>query len=444
MKLFKNNDLNDTTHAPVDDTARGSMLAGGVIIALFFGVAGIWAALAPLASAVVAPGVVKVEGNRKSIQHLEGGIVKELRIKEGDRVQAGQTLIVLDSTQALGAADVLQRQQDDLRAQEARLLAERDNLPAINFPQELLARTAEPDVATLLKSQTGLFESRRASVAGQVAVLQQKVAQTKEQIVGLQALLASRKQQLESIQNEVKGLRDLFQKGYVPRQRMLELERSAADFQGQVGDTTANIARARQTIAEATLQITQVQNERAAQVATDLRDIQARLLEVAPKLQVAKDTLKRNEIQAPYSGYVVGLSVFSVGGVIGRGEKLMDIVPDNGAIAIDASVNVDDIDDLRTDIPAEIRLTAYTERTTPIVMGRVTQFSADRLTDSKTGQGYYSVLVKINPGELEKYPKIRLTPGMPVTVMVPTSERTALDYLLKPLTDSMSRAMREK
>lgn len=429
---------------PIDDTARGSMLAGGVIIALFFGAAGTWAAIAPLASAVVAPGVVKVEGNRKSIQHLEGGIVKELKVKEGDRVQAGQTLIVLDNTQALGASDVLQRQQDDLKAQEARLIAERDGLAAIDFPAELVARTGEPDVATLLKSQSGLFQSRRASLNGQVAVLQQKIAQTKEQIVGLQALLASRKQQLESIQNEVKGLRDLFQKGYVPRQRMLELERSAADFEGQVGDTTANIARARQTIAEATLQITQAQNERAAQVATDLRDIQARLLEVAPKLQVAKDTLKRNEIQAPYSGYVVGLSVFSVGGVIGRGEKVMDIVPDTGALTIDASVNVEDIDDLRTDIPAEIRLTAYTERTTPIVMGQVTQVSADRLTDNKTGAGYYSVLVKVNPGELEKYPKIRLSPGMPVVVMVPTSERTALDYLLKPLTDSVSRAMREK
>jgi HlyD family type I secretion membrane fusion protein len=428
----------------LDDTGRSSMLAGSVIIALFFGVAGLWAGLAPLGAAVVAPGVIKVEGNRKSIQHLEGGIIKELRVKEGDRVEAGQTLVVLDSTQTVGAVDVLQRQYDDLHAQEARLIAERDRLPAVRFPGDLMARTAEPDVSTLMRSQTGMFESRRASLSGQVALLQQKIAQTKEQITGLQALLASRKRQLESVQGENTGLRELFQKGYVPRQRMLELERSAAELEGQVGDTAANIARANQTIAEAALQIAQAQNDRSTQVATDLRDIQARLLELLPKLQVAQDTSKRMEIRAPYSGYVVGLTVFSVGGVIGRGEKLMDIVPDSQSLAVDASVPVDDIEDLRAGMRAEVRLTAYPARTTPVMHGTITQISADRLTDNKTGASFYSVLVKIDAAELEKNRNIVLVPGMTTVVMVPTHERTALTYLLKPLTEAVNRGMREK
>jgi HlyD family type I secretion membrane fusion protein len=434
----------DTYSVPLDDTGRGSMLAGGVIIGLFFGVAGLWAGLAPLGAAVVAPGVIKVEGNRKSIQHLEGGIIKELRVKEGDRVETGQTLVVLDSTQTGGAVDVLQRQYDDLHAQEARLIAERDRLPAVRFPGDLLARSAEPDVATLMRSQTGMFESRRASLSGQVALLQQKIAQTKEQITGLQALLASRKRQLESVQGENTGLRELFQKGYVPRQRMLELERSAAELEGQVGDTAANIARANQSIAEAALQITQTQNDRSTQVATDLRDIQARLLELLPKLQVAQDTSKRMEIRAPYSGYVVGLTVFSVGGVIGRGEKLMDIVPDTQSLTVDASVPVDDIEDLRAGMRAEVRLTAYPARTTPVMLGTITHMSADRLTDNKTGASFYSVLVKIDAAELEKNRNIILVPGMTTVVMVPTHERTALTYLLKPLTEAVNRGMREK
>lgn len=434
----------DDAVPPVDDDPRRPVLIGIVILAIFFGALGIWSAVAPVSSAVIAPAVVKVEGNRKSVQHLDGGIVKALRVKEGDRVEAGQTLIVLDDTQALGAVGVLRKQHDDLRAQEARLLSERDGAAAAVFPEELTARRSDPDVDTLLRAQENLFVSRQTALAGQVSLLKQKIAQTREQITGSRAVLTSRQQQLESTQGEVTGLRDLFKKGYVPRQRMLELERSAAELEGQVGEVKANVAKANQAINEATLQIAQLQADRAAQVAGDLREVQAKLAELGPKLKVAEDTLARTEIRAPYSGYVVGMTVFSVGGVIGHGEKIMDIVPDTKSLAVEATVNVEDIEGLHPDMDAQVRLTAYTQRSTPVMRARITQVSADRLTDSRSGQSYYAVQAKIPAEELAKQRNVKLFPGMPAMLVIPTGERTVLDYLLKPLTESINKAMREK
>lgn len=435
--------LNDTV-PPVDDDPRRPVLTGIVILAVFFGVLGIWSAVAPVSSAVIAPAVVKVEGNRKSVQHLDGGIVKELRAKEGDRVEAGQTLIVLDDTQALGSVGVLRKQHDDLRAQEARLLSERDGAAAAVFPEELTARRSDPDVDTLLRAQENLFVSRQTALAGQVSLLKQKIAQTREQITGSMAVLNSRQQQLQSTQGEVTGLRDLFKKGYVPRQRMLELERSAAELEGQVGEVKANVAKANQAINEATLQIAQLQADRAAQIAGELREVQAKLAELGPKLKVAEDTLARTQIRAPYSGYVVGMTVFSVGGVIGRGEKIMDIVPDTKSLAVEATVNVEDIEGLHPDMDAQVRLTAYTQRSTPVMHARITQVSADRLTDTRSGQSYYAVQAKIPADELAKQRNVKLFPGMPAMLVIPTGERTVLDYLLKPLTESVNKAMREK
>ena len=430
--------------APPMQEARRYMVYGAIIIAVFFGAAGTWSALAPLSSAVIASAVVKVEGNRKSVQHLDGGIVKELRVKDGDRVETGETLIVLDDTQALGALNVFQKQYDDLRAQEVRLTAERDGLDHVAFPDELSSRGEEPDVATLLRAQEGLFASRRAALAGQVSLLREKIAQTREQISGSKAVLLSRTRQLDSTQNEVKGLRDLYKRGYVPRQRMLELERAGAELEGQVGESKANIAKAYQAISEATLQIAQLRNDRAAQIANDLREVQAKLAELGPRLKVARDTLDRTQIRAPYSGHVVGLTVFSVGGVINRGERIMDIVPENNSLAVEGTVNVEDIEGLHPGMDAQVRLTAYTRRSTPVMKAKITQVSADRLTDSRTGQNYYSVQAKIDSKQLAEYPNIRLFPGMPAMLVIPTGERTALDYLLKPFTESINRAMREK
>jgi epimerase transport system membrane fusion protein len=411
--------------------------------AFFVGLGG-WAAFAPLNSAAVAPAVVKVEGNRKSVQHLEGGIVKELRVREGDKVATEQTLILLDDTQARAAVDVFSKQYDELTAQEARLIAERDGAAAVQFPQALIARRAEPDVAAIIAGQTNLFKSRRTTLTGTVEVLRKKISQTQEQIVGLEGQAAAYKRQLQSTHNENNGLRDLFKKGYVPRQRMLELERSEAALEGQIAEVSANILRARQSIEEVNVQIVQAQSDRFAQVANDLRDVQVKLLEIGPKVSSAKETLRRTEIRSPYPGVVVGLTAFSVGGVISPGEKIMDVVPEKGGLIVEATVAPEDVKDLHVGMRAEVHLTAYKQRTVPIIHGKVLQVSADRLTDTKTGAGYYLAQVKVDELELAELKDVRLAPGMPALVMIPTGERSALDYLLRPLTDSLNKSFREK
>jgi len=420
------------------------MIAGAAIMAAFFLGLGGWAAFAPLNSAAVAPAVVKVEGNRKSVQHLEGGIVKELRVREGDKVATEQTLILLDDTQARAAVDVYSKQYDELTAQEARLIAERDGAAAVQFPQALIARRAEPDVAAIIAGQTNLFKSRRTTLTGTVDVLRKKISQTQEQIVGLEGQAAAYKRQLQSTHNENNGLRDLFKKGYVPRQRMLELERSEAALEGQIAEVSSNILRARQSIEEVNVQIVQAQSDRLAQVANDLRDVQVKLLEIGPKVSSAKETLRRTEIRSPYAGVVVGLTAFSVGGVISPGEKIMDVVPEKGGLIVEATVAPEDVKDLHVGMRAEVHLTAYKQRTVPIIHGKVLQVSADRLTDTKTGAGYYLAQIKVDEQELAELKDVRLAPGMPALVMIPTGERSALDYLLRPLTDSLRKSFREQ
>jgi len=435
---------NNIYSAPLDDSAKSAMIAGAAIMAAFFVGLGGWAAFAPLNSAAVAPAVVKVEGNRKSVQHLEGGIVKELRVREGDKVATEQTLILLDDTQARAAVDVYSKQYDELTAQEARLIAERDGAAAVQFPQALIARRAEPDVAAIIAGQTNLFKSRRTTLTGTVDVLRKKISQTQEQIVGLEGQAAAYKRQLQSTHNENNGLRDLFKKGYVPRQRMLELERSEAALEGQIAEVSSNILRARQSIEEVNVQIVQAQSDRLAQVANDLRDVQVKLLEIGPKVSSAKETLRRTEIRSPYAGVVVGLTAFSVGGVISPGEKIMDVVPEKGGLIVEATVAPEDVKDLHVGMRAEVHLTAYKQRTVPIIHGKVLQVSADRLTDTKTGAGYYLAQVKVDEQELAELKDVRLAPGMPALVMIPTGERSALDYLLRPLTDSLRKSFREQ
>lgn len=430
--------------ASIDDDARAPILAGiAVMVAFFVGLGG-WAAFAPLNSAAIAQAVIKVEGNRKSVQHLEGGIIRELRVREGDRVEAGQVVILLDDSQTRAAVDVLAKQFAELTAQEARLHAERDDTPLITFPQDLLTRRMDTEVASIIDGQTNLFKSRRASLLGQIDVFRKRIAQTREQIAGYEGQRDSYRRQLESMRDENKGLIDLFKQGYVPRQRMLELERSAAGLEGQIADASANIVRSRQLIEELNVQILQTQSDRMAQVANDLRDVQVRLLEIGPKLQAARETLKRAEIRSPYSGQVIGLSVFSVGGVIAPGEKIMDVVPEKGGLIVEATVSPDDVKDVHSGMRAEVHLTAYKQRAIPIIHGTVGQVSADRLIDAKTGTGYYLAQVKVDEKELAELKHVRLSPGMPAMVMIPTGERTALDYLLRPLTESISKSFREK
>ena len=425
-----------------NDSIKHVALTGWLIIAIFFGGIGAWAATAPLNGAVVGNAVVKVDGNRKSVQHLDGGIVKELRIKEGDKVSAGDTLIVLDETQARAEYDILSQQYVVLRATEARLLTELDHRSELVMPEDL--KTQDSYFKSVWNGQVNQFESRRAALEGQRSVIREKINQLGSQIVGAEAQVKAFTDQISSVRAEAKDIAPLVARGLIARPRILQLERTAFGLEGQIADSNANIAKARQAIAEQQQQIAQLDNDRMADVAKDLRDTQAKMLEVLPKAMNAKAALGRMEIRSPYAGRVVALTVFSVGGVIQRGEKILDIVPDQDLLTIEAQIAVEDISDIRPNMRAEVHLTAYKQRIVPIIHGDVIQVSAGRLTDPKTNNPYYVAFVRVDEAELAAMPNIKLYPGMPATVMIPTIQRTALDYIVGPLVMSFNHAFRQK
>jgi HlyD family type I secretion membrane fusion protein len=372
------------------DSIRGVATTGWLVIVLFFGVLGTWAVTAPLNGAVVAAAVVKVDGNRKSVQHLDGGIVKELRIREGDKVKAGDVVVVLDESQARAEFEVLSQQAVVLRATEERLRAELTRATALTMPEDFRARAADAYIADIWKGQIHQFESRLAAIEGQRSVIKEKIAQLEHQIVGGDAQVKAYQSQLESTRKEIESILPLVSQGLIARPRFLQLERSAAGLEGQAADTLANIAKLRQAIAEQKQQTAQLDNDRMTEVTKDLRDTQAKLLEVIPRLMNAQAVLNRVHIRSPYAGRVVALNVFSVGGVIARGDKILDVVPDQDSLVIEAQIGVDDISDVHPNARAEVHLTAYKQRIVPIIHGDVVQVSADRLTDPKSGNPYYT------------------------------------------------------
>ena len=428
---------------PPSESARGAVRAGWIIVLLFFGGFGGWAMTAPLNGAVVANAVVKVEGNRKSVQHLDGGIVKELRVKEGDRVKAGDVLAVLDDTETRAEYDVLRQQATQLRATQARLEAELAGASEVTFPADLLS-SSEPFVQAALQGQRSEFETGRAAIDGQKESLGKKIAELEEQITGSRSQLAAYRDQRQSVVAEQDSLQGLLKEGLIARSRMLQLERTQAGLEGQIGTTEAAIAAARRSVEELQQQIAQIGADRAAEVSKDLRDAEAKLLDVTPRLRNAQAALSRMQIRAPYSGEVVGLDVFGVGAVVGRGQKILDIVPDGSALVVEAQVHVEDIGDIHPGMAAEVHFTSYKQRTVPLIHGTVGQVSADRLADQRTGAPYYLATVNVDEEELAASPEIKLYPGMPATVMVTTKERTALDYLAGPLVASFDRSFRQK
>lgn len=433
-----------TTDGAPSDSARGSIVAGIVILLVFFGGLGWWAFTAPLNSAIIGEAVVKVEGNRKSVQHLDGGIVRELRVADGARVAAGDVLLVLDDTEVRAEHDILARQDAIFRATEARLLAELGGAEAIAFPPEIAGRMDDPAVRTAVEAQQNEFESRQATLAGDIRILEQRLSQLREETAGNAAQERSYREQLASVREERASLEDLYVKGLIAKPRLLQLERTATGLEGQIAATAASTAAAGQAMAEYQRQIEQVRKARMAEVATRLSDVQSRLLDLAPRLQAAEAALGRMEVRSPYSGDVVDLAVHSVGAVIGRGERILDIVPDSTALVVEARIGVSDIADLHPGMDAEVHFTSYKQRLIPVIHGTVAKVSADRLTDERAGLAYYLAEVAVDPAELAASPEIQLYPGMPATVMVTTRERTAMDYILGPLVASFDRSFRQQ
>lgn len=426
----------------VPDDATRTIYAGISVIGVFFVGLGTWAALAPIAGAAVAPGAVKVEGNRQSVQHQDGGIVKQLPVKEGSRVERGETLLRLDDTAPRAKLGTLIAARDALKALESRLIAERDGGNAIAFDPVLTSRREDPAVTAAMANQTAVFESRRRQFATENAVLRQKVSQLREQIGGSQSEIEGTDRQLALITEELGDTRGLYQKGYSPKTKVLALERAEAKLIADRGTLRANIAKAEQAIGETELTILRNEHARITEVTDGLRDTQSRLTEMEPQLQAAREVAARTELVAPVAGEVVGLAIFTEGGVIAPGARVLDIVPASGALIVEGRVRPQDIDDVAAGAAAEVRLTGLIGRRHAALAGTVQTISADRLDDARTGEPYYAAQIRVDPSSLAKS-AIALQAGMPADVLIMTKSRSVLEYLISPLSDAIARAFRE-
>ncbi|MGV6875125.1 HlyD family type I secretion periplasmic adaptor subunit [Pseudochelatococcus sp. B33] len=417
---------------------------GYAVIVLTFGLLGGWAALASIDSAVVATGVVSVESKRKAVQHLEGGIVREINVTNGDRVDFGQVLFRLDPTSSDANYAATRHQLDMALATEARLVAERDSLPEIVFPQTLQHRNNEPEVARTLDDQLTQFRERRASLDGQISVMKNRINQYGAEIDGLERERESAQQQLFFIDDELVGVKMLAKKGLVSKTRESSLEREKARLDGVIGRNQADSAKARNAIGEIEIQIRQVQQQFLEQVSESLADVRLKLGDLQERIRVVEDVRNRIDVVAPRSGVVHNLKVFTVGGVVRPGDTLLEIVPDDDELVVEAHVEVTDIDRVHTGLEAEVRFPAFHSRTTPLIMGTLQDISRDRLTDEKTGVPYYLALVAVRDTDLPGDLKTRLRPGMPADIIFPTGERTVLDYLTRPLTEAVTTSFRER
>lgn len=430
--------------APPLPPTKTFVLAGLLVFLLFFGGFGLWAATAPLSSAAIAPGTVRVESQRKTVQHLEGGIIDDLLVREGEVVQRGQILVVLDRTQAASRRDALRNQYISLQAEKARLLAERDGAERIEFPRELESARAERRIAEVLAGQEQIFATQRQSLRRQVSILERRIDQLQSQIDGLEAQIDAEQQQLQLIRQETQDVQSLFDKGLERKARLLALQRETARLEGLKADHFAQIARASQAIGEAELQILGLQDRLDASVASDLEEVERKLVDTEEELRAAEDVLNRREIRAPTTGTVINLRFFTTDGVIEPGAPVLDIVPQHDRLIIEAEVSPLDIDVVSAGLDAQVRLTAFKLRNAPMLKGHVIQVSADRLVNERTGSAYYSALIEIDGPEVERVDGLALYPGMPAEVIVETGKRTLLQYLAQPVGDSFVRAFREQ
>lgn len=428
------------TDAPAPDL-RCEIVAGGAIIGLFFfGFMG-WMSLAPLESAAIATGVVSVDGSRKTIQHLEGGIVGEILVREGDRVERDQVLVRLGDTTPKASLELLRGRRLVASSLEARLNAERDGLDEIVFDDELQARMDDPKVAKIVIGQVNIFESRREVLAGQTSILNQRMAQYAEEITGIEGQIRAEDDQYELIQGEIADVQQLLDKGLAPKPRLLQLQRRASEIEGSRNLHLAQIARAKQSIAEAQMRVKELRTGQLNEAVEQLRKVQAEVYDLDERLRAADDVLARTEVRAPLAGTVVGLRVHTTGGVLSPGEPIMDIVPRDDRLVVNVRVNPQDIDVVRAGLSAQVRFTAFNQRHRAPVEGTVTSVSADSLTDDKTGEIYYLARVELATVPAEGADELR--PGMPSEIMIVTGSRTALAYMMEPVSRSFDRAFRE-
>jgi len=411
----------------------------GVVI-VGVGALAAWAALAPMKSATVATGVVKVAGERKTVQHLEGGIVREILVREDQRVDAGDPLVVLDDIAARTRQSLLQGERDALQAELARLDAERDGRASAAFPAELLARRDDPRIARLLDGEAQLLTSRQTALRGQLDVLAQRQQQAREKIAGREAEANATRTKLGYITEELRGAESLLEVGIYLKTRYYALKRAEADLHSDLGRLSADIAETRAAIGETELRMIDLRNQQRREAGDRIQDLRARLREVTERLAAADDALIRTRVIAPQPGTVIGLRVHTRGGVIQPGAAILDIVPRDERLVVEARIRPEDIDRVHRGMAAEVRFTAFNQRTTPVFPAEVLRVSADRFTDSAQGQAFYVAQIGL---DAQAGARLALQPGMPAEVYIVTGERTVLSYLVRPIREQIRRAMLE-
>ncbi len=442
MKLIahKDNDANTGPFSDDNTSMEGAKRIGLTLFALVFGFFGLWAGIAPLDGAAFAPGTVTVKSYKKTVQHLEGGIVSDILVQDGDLVESGQPLLVLDATQPRASLEMANSEYIALKARESRLIAERDGLDAVGYPTSL--SRADDRVREEIAAQDEIFAARKTANEGRTDILEQRVEALQNQVVGMEALKQAKQILAQSYLDELSDTRTLLDQGFSEKTLLRQAERNYAAASGEAAELTANIAATEVQIGETQLQILQQDSEFQNEVVTQLGEVQTSLKDVNERITALRDVVSRTTVIAPDTGVVNGMQVHTVGGVISSGAPIAEIVPESDELVLEASVNPVDIDRVSVGQEARIRFSTFGSRA-PTIFGTVLTISADSLVNEMTGMPYYLARVDVNPESLEELGDLALMPGMPAEVYINTGSRTLLQYLFKPFSNAISRSFNE-
>jgi protease secretion system membrane fusion protein len=436
----------DVTPLEVNTDARAFARIGWLIVLAGVGGFLLWALLAPLDKGVPMNGTVAKESNRQAVQHQSGGTIQQILVRDGDLVKAGQVLVRMNPIVAQSAVEMTDSQYLAALAVEARLAAERDGLKTIRFPAELEKRRGEPRVAEMMSLQNQLLGSRQGSLRNELQAVDESISGLKIQIQGLQESRDSKKEQMKLLKEQLDSMRDLAKEGYVARNRLLELERTYAQLSGALSEDIGNIGRSQRQVAELTLRRAQRMQDYQKEVRTQLTDVQKEAESQQARLQAQKFELSNVEVKSPADGIVVNLAVFTPGGVVPPGFKMMDIVPSNDPLVVEGQLPVNLVDRVHPGLKTDLIFSAFNANRTPHIEGEVEQVAADRTVDERTGMPYYKVRVKVTPkgAKMVAEHKLAIRPGMPVELFVKTGERTMMNYLLKPVMDRARSSLSEE
>ncbi len=430
-------------NSAVDTSDAKPRFIGYTAIIIVFGFLFIWSFTAPLDSAAYAPGKVAVEGSTKTIQHLEGGIVKAIHVKEGQLVKKGDLLVVLDDTQLKAQLEIIETQYIAALGLAARLQAEQNKDEQINFDTYLLDKTDNAAVKKVMHLEDKIFTSRKTAREGEINVLKQRIEQLKEQKIGLQAQQISSKKQIKLFNGEIIEFRDLLKKGFTDKIRMREMQRRVIELEGSIAQYNSEVAATQIRIGETELQIIQIENNHQQEVAELLSTTLVNVNDLKEKRLATADKVDRAQITAQDSGIVLGMSIHTIGGVILAGTPILEIVPQGNTLIIEAQVSPVDIDKVQAGLVSEVRFSSFKSASTPIVTGIVLTVSADSLVDEATGMPYFLARIRVTPESYEELGDLKLLPGMPADAIIKTGERTVFEYLVQPASNAMARSFLE-